>query len=656
MPRMGKQQGMAAGFFVALAIVMTWPLVMVLPRALAFPGDPYINTWILDWDWYATFHHPLSLFDANVFYPARYSLAYSENLFGIALLLFPLRALGAGPITAYNIAMLAGFALSGFSAWLLGRYLTGSAVAGVCAGIFYAFVPFRFTHLSHVQHVWGGTIPLMLLALLRYRDRPTWRRAAVFGAAFLFNGLVNMHWLLFGSVAIAMTVAMTMAILRQRIVPLATATLVAALMLAPFIVPYLSAAKLYGMHRGWRETKGYSARASDWMVSNLHNHLYAPLRNPAIDPERWLFPGALSLLISLAAFRTRHRRNLLLALAWIALGFFGSLGIHFVLHRYLFLHVPGFRGIRVPARWATIAYVGLSMTIALAVAALTERRAWIGALIAAAFVAELWSGPIRWYMTTPDPPVYEWMRQVQPRAVLELPILKDGHDYLSMLRATRHHRPIVNGMSGYAPPEYLRIAIMANEHPVRPELLDELLRIGCSHVLVHADAIDSATRDWVRTEVANRRLGLQRRFDAGLGGDWLFEVGKVSAPSADLDAWLRGEAVYTDATFGTLDYPKPGEVLGHNAMFTGFALSPYGIRQVNLLFNNGLIRIPAQLRKGEASLQRYFRWYDATSRPRYDAPFSARPAGVWPATDVQVEIIDGRGRRTLLEDRWIEWR
>ncbi|MEO6259632.1 MAG: hypothetical protein ABIP63_04750 [Thermoanaerobaculia bacterium] len=651
MQAMGKQQGMAAAFFVALAMVMTWPLVMVLPRALAFPGDPYINTWILDWDWYATFHHPLSLFDANVFYPARYSLAYSENLFGIALLLFPLRALGAGPITAYNIALLAGFAVCGFSAFLLGRYLSGSAIAGLCAGIFYAFVPFRFTHLSHVQHVWSGTIPLMLLALLRYRDRPTWKRAAVFGAAFLFNGLVNMHWLLFGTVAIVMTIA----ILRPRIVPLATALLVASLLLVPFLLPYLSAAKMYGMQRGWRETKGYSARASDWLVSNFHNHVYARLRNPSIDPERWLFPGALALVVSIAAFRTQRRRELALSLAWIALGFFGSLGIHFVLHRYLFRHVPGFRGIRVPARWAMIAYVGLSMSIALSVAALTKRRAWIGGVIAAAFVAELWSGPIRWYMTTPDPPVYEWIRQAKPRALLELPISRDGSDYLSMLRATRHHRPIVNGVSGYAPPDYTRIATMANESPVRPQLMPELRRIGCSHLLVHGDAVDAATRDWVRSEVTNGGLGFVRRFDGGLTGDWMFELGKVSAPSAELDAWLRGDAVYSDATFGTLDYPKPGEVLGRNPLFTGFALSPYGIRQVNLLFNNGLIRVPATLRKGETSLQRYFRWYDATSHPRYDAAFSQRPAGVWPVTDVQVEIVDGRGRKTLLEDRWIEW-
>src|SRR5205085_12520198 len=121
--------------------------------------------------------------------------ALSENLYGIALFLFPLRALGVTPIAAYNVAMLAGFALSGFVVYLLGQFVSGSAPAGIAAGIFYAFVPFRFTHLSHVQYVWGWTLPLLLYALLR-------RNPMLFGFAFLINGLSNVHALLFGSIAI----------------------------------------------------------------------------------------------------------------------------------------------------------------------------------------------------------------------------------------------------------------------------------------------------------------------------------------------------------------------------------------------------------------------------------------------------------------------
>src|SRR5437016_9379980 len=84
-----RQHAAAFAFFLLLSIAMTWPLARNIDRAFAWSGDPYINTWILDWDWYATFHQPLHLFDANSFYPAVDSLAFSENIYGIAILLFP---------------------------------------------------------------------------------------------------------------------------------------------------------------------------------------------------------------------------------------------------------------------------------------------------------------------------------------------------------------------------------------------------------------------------------------------------------------------------------------------------------------------------------------------------------------------------------------
>src|SRR5947209_2972014 len=204
----------AAILFAALAVAMTWPLAPNLTRAVANPGDPFINVWVLDWDWYATLHQPLHLFDANAFYPAKLTLAYSDHLYGIALLLFPLRALGADALTAHNLGILLAFAFSGFAAFLLVRMLTGSAMAGLAAGIFYAFVPFRFTHLGHVHFIFAGWLPTLVAALLHYARRPSWGRAALFGVAFLMNGLSNTHWLIFGSTAAAL--ALPLAVRQPR--------------------------------------------------------------------------------------------------------------------------------------------------------------------------------------------------------------------------------------------------------------------------------------------------------------------------------------------------------------------------------------------------------------------------------------------------------
>ena len=78
------------------------------------------------------------------------------------------------------------------------------------------------------------------------------------------------------------------------------------------------------------------------------------------------------------------------------------------------------------------------------------------------------------------------------------------------------------------------------------------------------------------------------------------------------------------------------------------------MRKVNLLLDNGGVRLPTRLIP-EPGLNMRFPWYDATPRPRFIAQFNRRPWYVRRETDVQVEIIDGRGERTLLEGRSFIW-
>src|SRR5207237_6026550 len=160
----------------------------------------------------------------------------------------------------------------------------------------------------------------------------TWRRAALFGAVFLMNGLTNVHWLLFGSIAIAATVM----IVRPRLLPLAVATLAALALLTPFLVPYVEASKLYGMTRHRDEVTQFLATWSDWIHAD------------AAEPERRVFPGLLAIAVGLIAFVVARRRReaLSIALLWIVIGIAGSLGAHFFFHQFLFDYVPGFRAIR----------------------------------------------------------------------------------------------------------------------------------------------------------------------------------------------------------------------------------------------------------------------------------------------------------------------
>ncbi|MDX6576607.1 MAG: hypothetical protein QOE96_2560, partial [Blastocatellia bacterium] len=149
-----RELGVIFVFFLFTAI-LTWPYVTRLRDVVVDRGDPYLITWIMWWDYHQTFTNPLHLFHANVFYPLKYSLAFSENSYGIALLFFPLYALGLAPLTVHAIAIFLGFALCGYGAFRLGRTLTGSVAVGWVAGIVFAFIPYRFNQMSQVAYLFS---------------------------------------------------------------------------------------------------------------------------------------------------------------------------------------------------------------------------------------------------------------------------------------------------------------------------------------------------------------------------------------------------------------------------------------------------------------------------------------------------------------------
>jgi len=622
--------------FIGLAIACTWPLAPNLDRAVADPGDPLINIWILDWDWWATLHQPLSLFHANAFHPARYSLAFSENLYGLAVLLFPLRAAGVGPVAAYNLAILGGFAFCGYAAWLLGFQLTRSFAAGLAAGVFYALVPFRFVHLSQVQHVFGGWLPLLLVALLAYARRPSWLHGWLLAGAFVMNGLTNIHSLLFGALAIAVTALLL--IPREQWRALAVPMAVAVLVLVPFLAPYAAVAKLYGMQRTAEEVLSFSAMPKDWLPG-------------ATEPEKRLYPGALSLIVGALAFvaARRERAKLGLATLWIVLGFLGSLGLNFVFHEFLFGAVPGFRAIRVPARWAVIAYIGLAILIALFTAAV-RRFGWI---VPAALVVTLWTAPVRWFLLDPyTPPVYSWLAKQKISAIAELPMDSLSSEYEFMLHATAHHQRFVNGISGFAPPARVELSRLSKE--MTDSFVDALRRNGVELVIVHSDRYGAEDgermRRWLDREVNRGRLRYVAHFDAKTGADWVFSTRGGKGPwPRDLNVFVAGGPTCTQSIAGAMAAPLGAHVSRGRAEFRGWAFSPHGVARVDLWFENRRVRYPARLTPLRAGR------CPGPPAVGFDAVFASRPRDIRPDTDVQVEVTDHRGAKAVFEDRWISW-
>lgn len=293
--------------FCLFTAILTWPYVMHLRDVVVDKGDPYLITWIMWWDYHQTFTHPFQLFHTNIFYPLKYTLAFSENSYGIALLFFPLYALGMAPLTVHAIAMFLGFVFCGYGAFRLGRTLTGSVGVGWVAGIVFAFVPYRFNQMSQVAYLFSPWIPLLFEALVLFVRERSRSRAAWLGFAFFMNGLTTISWWNFSLIPLVLTGAILLTryglwrerdFWRRGAVALGAATV----LLLPFFVPYFIASRLYGFKRTIAEIKDNSAWPSHWLSVEPRNRLWFRMGDGITEGWKFkLFPGLLPILFSLAA-------------------------------------------------------------------------------------------------------------------------------------------------------------------------------------------------------------------------------------------------------------------------------------------------------------------------------------------------------------------
>lgn len=293
--------------FCLFTAILTWPYVTRLRDAVVDKGDPYLISWILWWDYHQTFTDPLNLFHANVFYPLKYTLAFSEHSYGIALLFFPLYFIGLTPLTVQTVALFLGFAVSGYGAFRLGRTLTGSTPVAWVTGIIFAFVPYRFNTMSQVAYLFSPWIPLVFEALVLFARERTKKRAAWLGAAFFMSGISTITWFVFSLIPFALFALVL--VVRHNLwrdrnfwlragVSLTAATVA----LLPFMVPYVVVARLYGMKRRIEEIKDYSAMPGHWLAVERRNKLWNRMGEGI--HEGWkikLFPGLLPIMFSLAA-------------------------------------------------------------------------------------------------------------------------------------------------------------------------------------------------------------------------------------------------------------------------------------------------------------------------------------------------------------------
>jgi hypothetical protein len=288
--------------FAALTLIHLLPLSVRPVNAVHDAGDPLLNSWILSRVDDQLLRDPLRLFQANIFYPHRDTLALSEHMLPLAAAAAPVYFATGNAVLGHNVVLWLAFILNGFGMFLLVRHLTGRVAAGIMSGIIFAFCTYRFMHVSHIQLLASFWVPLCFLYLHKFLTERTWRASILFSLFFVLQALSCMYYGLF-TVAVLSLVLPLFLLLNEKkldwtfIARLAVPLAVAGVVLYVFSLPYTRIFERLGLKRELMP----GAELQNYLSVVPDNFLFGKLLHKLGTHEKFLFPGIIACLFAVAA-------------------------------------------------------------------------------------------------------------------------------------------------------------------------------------------------------------------------------------------------------------------------------------------------------------------------------------------------------------------
>jgi hypothetical protein len=314
-----KKDFTAAVLLAALALVGTWPLVLHLDDR--FPNDPYDPAYCV-WAMNQTVRTLASgdfsgWADGNIFYPHKGTLFYADTVVGLALLGAPLAALTGSLLAAHNLLLILSFWIAGWGMYLLVRRLTVGRAEAFLAAVVFAFFPYNFSHIMHLELLFYGWIPFCLLFLHKLADDPRWKNVFGAGAFFILQTLCCTYYAEYLAL-IAASLFLYLFILRRgwksRALWLRAAGLAALVgaVLSPYYLGYARVHARMLFERPLWEVKLLSPELQDIFTPPDWNLLWGWLAGKAPEMEKLIYPGLIPLILAaawaaLAARKARSR-------------------------------------------------------------------------------------------------------------------------------------------------------------------------------------------------------------------------------------------------------------------------------------------------------------------------------------------------------------
>jgi hypothetical protein len=539
----GSQWGVVS-VYVALAIVLTWPLFPSMATLLPHgANDIWQNYWNFWWWREALFELGTNPYWTDLlFHPYGTSLVLHTHSTFNQIIALPIN-LAVGPIAALNFATLLGFILSGISAHHLAYEVSGSRAGAYVAGLVFAFFPHHLEQsLEHLNLSSLQFLPWVALYGLRIIRGGSRRDAVLFGIVFALNALACWHYALFAFFILPwiwlvewLGAEDRRASARAFVGSVLVSILAFAVVMLPFFVAMYSQAMDLDTYAKSPIDKGIDLAflfvPSDQhpLLGGLTEGFYAARRtHAAVGSQAYLGYTVLA-LAGVALVRRRRDRAVIGWALVFGCSFVFALGAHptfagrelgITLPHDVFQHIPILKGLRVANRFIVISMLALAVLAAIGVAVGEGRRKHL-ALVCFALISfeYLW---LPYPMQEPDfSPVLDRLGVEAEGAVLSIPFTDHSMTALNLAYQTRHKRPIAGGYISVSPRGEAALGrdavvwqLSGLEPPVTGRIdIDHLRRLGFSHVALHMDRARESLREGLERLPPSANFYQRRPYD-----------------------------------------------------------------------------------------------------------------------------------------------
>ncbi len=494
-----RREWLAAAAIVSLATAWILREQIMLLNGVPDMGDPLFSMWRLSTIAHQLVHDPWHLFDGTMFYPARYTLAYSDAILLPGLIAAPFLWAGVPVAYVYGGLCLATFLAAGLAMFLAVRTLTGHFTPALFAALLFAFYPYRFSGYSHLEKFGTFFMPIALLLLWRVLHLGRRSEALALGLTMAAQMLWSLYLGAFLAVSLAGVAVTRWAAghftWRDRAKSLILAAGTAALIVLPYSVPFWQARQIVG-ERGRDDSHVFSADRSDLLAITPTNRLYGGWLPSSENGERHLFPGFSAAALAGVALVPPFSPLVGAAGAGLLVSVDGSLGLGGSTFTWLYDTLPPFRAFRAPGRFSAVIALFVCLLAGLGLQRLLGRspgkgrKAAAAAIMAFAFIelqVDLQLFPAR----LEPPAIYSALPDDGSAVLFNLPAPgpNNSYDFIYIYDSTFHHRRILNGTSGFAPRDYADIVNTHFDFP-NAQAIETIRRRGADFVVLHADYYD----------------------------------------------------------------------------------------------------------------------------------------------------------------------